>query len=75
MTQFQFAPNFILQAITLYWCTSNIISLGQAKILRMQYLRDKLEIGQIVKKPKPKTEKKKEGFIKGIKNCEGHYRH
>lgn len=56
-------------AICLYWCTTNIISLGQARLLKVPTLRTTLNIPELVKQEATQASpvKKKKSFIEGMR--------
>ncbi len=56
--------------MTFYWATTNIITLIQAKLLRIQAIREKLKIPKLIQFDKDKLPIKDKGFRETIRESE-----
>jgi YidC/Oxa1 family membrane protein insertase len=65
---------WLLQAMLVYWFTSNAFSLFQVSLLKIPAVRTKLGIEQLVKHPQHLLPKKK-GFVQGIKESKYSFSH
>jgi YidC/Oxa1 family membrane protein insertase len=60
---------FILQAITFYWFTTNIISVAQSRFVRIGFIREKLGIPKMISWDKNTLPIKEKGFRESIREC------
>jgi len=58
-----------LQTVLTYWVSTNFISLGQTGLLKIPYVRKKLNM-PIINQASSKVAKSKKGFVKEFKECE-----
>ena len=63
-------------ALTFYWACSNLISLIQARMLKIQMIRSYLNIPVMIKHEKPKAAPggEKKGFVDSVRDTLDNYR-
>jgi len=61
-------------AVTLYWCTTNIISVGQVKLLKTEYMRNMFKIPKIKVWNKEQLPAESKGFRETIKDGYKNYK-
>lgn len=59
-----------MQGVLCYWATSNMFSLMQVGLLRVEVVRQLLNMPTLVKHKRVDLALSKKGFIEGIKDCE-----
>ena len=64
--------NPLFQAILVYWCSTNFISLMQVGFLRIPTVRDFFKIEKIVNHNPDSLPVKPKGFVEGIQECKFH---
>ncbi len=58
-----------MQAVVFYWVTTNVISVLQARLVRMNFIRAKLGIPKMTVWTKDKLPKKEKGFRETLREC------